>query len=660
MDANKPTPGDSAASQQEKIRPRILIPLVVAIGVLLTIFGLGLYQEQRRANERSIARAAQSVQRLLNDDQRRCTETMSMTLEELLNDDRLADALRDQNRAILSERTHPLFENLSRVDKITHFCLYSREGIPLLQKHEAERKQDAASDRMLLAAERTGQSVSGLEQSPLGTFVLRTISPWRREGQTLGYVELGVDLFVAVDKTRLEHGEYQAAAQRVGAQGSWEQFPAAVVSAKTMETIPETAQRYLRRGPGAPEKRDTVVHWRGTVTQIMFLPLNDSERRKMGELIVLRDISQAVAETDQWKLAIGLICLGVSAALAVFFYNYLGRIERTLAEGTVKLREANEQLEERVGQRTSQLRMANADLQHEIARREKAQQELVAAQTQLLAASRQAGMAEVATSVLHNVGNVLNSVSVSACLVCDRLKQSRVANIPRVAALLNENAADLNHFMAHDPKGQPLLRYLDELGRHLGEEQSGILKELESLRENVEHIEEIVSVQQRNAKAVGVNEKARMADLIEDVLRMTSDSLSRHRIQVKREYEPGLPEITVDKHKVFQILANLIHNARQACDARGRADKRLTIRVAREDNYVIVIVSDNGIGIPPENLTRIFNHGFTTRKDGTVLGCTAARWRRGKWEAVWRRTATVLARARPSSSNCRAVRGGCF
>lgn len=189
MSAIKHAPGDLSSNQPEQIKLRILIPLLVAFGLVLTIFGLGLYQEQRRANERSIARAAQSVERLLNDDQKRGAETLSLTLQELLDDDRLADALRDRNRSFLSERTSPLFENLSRVDKITHFCFYSRDRTTLLQKHGPAPTGAPGNDPMLLAAERTGQRVSGLQQSPRGTFILKTISPWRRDGQLLGYVE---------------------------------------------------------------------------------------------------------------------------------------------------------------------------------------------------------------------------------------------------------------------------------------------------------------------------------------------------------------------------------------------------------------------------------------------------------------------------------------
>jgi signal transduction histidine kinase len=76
----------------------------------------------------------------------------------------------------------------------------------------------------------------------------------------------------------------------------------------------------------------------------------------------------------------------------------------------------------------------------------------------------------------------------------------------------------------------------------------------------------------------------------------------------------------VEKHKVLQILVNLIRNAKYACDESGRKDKQMIVRVSNGDNRVRISVKDNGIGIPQENLTRIFNHGFTTKKDGHGFG----------------------------------------
>jgi len=158
------------------------------------------------------------------------------------------------------------------------------------------------------------------------------------------------------------------------------------------------------------------------------------------------------------------------------------------------------------------------------------------------------------------------------------------------------------------------------LSDHLAAEQAALLKEIDLLRNNVEHIKEIVAMQQSYAKVCGVSEQVKASDLLEDALRMHAGALMRHEVQVIREYDPQVSDVTTEKHKVLQILVNLVHNAKYACDESGRKDKRLTLRLANGGDRVRISVTDNGVGIPAENLTRIFNHGYTTRKDGHGFG----------------------------------------
>ncbi|PYM11721.1 MAG: hypothetical protein DME18_13240, partial [Verrucomicrobia bacterium] len=150
--------------------------------------------------------------------------------------------------------------------------------------------------------------------------------------------------------------------------------------------------------------------------------------------------------------------------------------------------------------------------------------------------------------------------------------------------------------------------------------QSALLKELDLLKKNIEHIKEIVAMQQSYAKVSGVTEVVKVTDLVEDSLRMNAGALTRHEVRVIREFDPHLPEITVEKHKVLQILVNLVRNAKYACEESGRKDRLLTVKVTNGDDRVRIAVIDNGVGIPAENLTRIFSHGFTTRRDGHGFG----------------------------------------
>lgn len=261
-------------------------------------------------------------------------------------------------------------------------------------------------------------------------------------------------------------------------------------------------------------------------------------------------------------------------------------------------------------------------ISEDITERKETEAKLEQAHKQLVEASRHAGMAEVATSVLHNIGNVLNSINVSVSVVGEHVKTSKVASLARVGDLLRDHAADLGRFLTEDPKGKLLPNYIAQLIGRIEAEHASILSEIEAMRNDVDHINDIVAMQQNYAKVVGVNEPVRAVDLVEDALRMNASALLRRDVEIVRDYAPELPQVTVDKHKVLQILVNLIQNAKYACDESGKPCGQLTlrVRVCAGGERVCVDVGDNGVGIPPENLTRIFNHGFTTRRDGHGFG----------------------------------------
>ncbi len=262
------------------------------------------------------------------------------------------------------------------------------------------------------------------------------------------------------------------------------------------------------------------------------------------------------------------------------------------------LQDARDHLEKRVAERTRELEEVHF---------------------KLLDASRRSGMAEIATNVLHNVGNILNSVNISASLVVDRVKKSKTASLAKVAGLLGEHTHDLGTFFTSDPKGRQLPAYLDQLVKFIAVEHESTVSELESLQANIDHIKKIVTMQQSYAQVSGVKEIVNLVDLVEESLRINLGSLKRHGIMIIREYKE-VTLMNVEKHKIIQILVNLIRNAEIACNDSGRSDKQVILRVAHEDYHVSITVLDNGVGIPPENLTHIFSHGFTTRKDGHGFG----------------------------------------
>jgi len=314
---------------------------------------------------------------------------------------------------------------------------------------------------------------------------------------------------------------------------------------------------------------------------------------------LLNETQRRTGATDrQYHLYLG-ICAGIMALLLLYLAGRLIRSYALINKMNNELQTANERLEQRVEERT---------------------RELIEAERELVDAARMAGMAEIATNVLHNVGNVLNSVNVSADLITRKLAVSKTLGLGKAVNMMNEHAEDLGQFMTFDEKGKLLRGYLNQLVDSIATEQSSIVEELSQLTKSIDHIKDIVSTQQAYAGAARLVEPLNVVDLFEDALRMNSGALSRHHVVVTKDYQ-DTPTIIGDKHRLLLILINLISNAKYAMSTVSDRQRHMTLGVKIVDNATLRLsVEDQGEGIAAENITRIFNHGFTTRKEGHGFG----------------------------------------
>jgi signal transduction histidine kinase len=274
-----------------------------------------------------------------------------------------------------------------------------------------------------------------------------------------------------------------------------------------------------------------------------------------------------------------------------------------------RLKHLADVLSEQVADRTRDLELAN--------------KQILQAQATLVTTARQAGMAEIANNVLHNVGNVLNSVNVSAALIGSQLRDSKSVGVTKAANLMNEHAADLGTFITLDERGKALPGYFNKLAIALAQEKQAIAGELESLTRSVDHIKEIVATQQTYSGATSVTEPVQVKDLIEDALRMNAGSIAHHQINIIKEFA-DVPAVLLDKHLMLQILINLIGNAKHALNGGSQQAHQIKLKLdiagATDAPRLRIRIEDNGAGIAPENLARLFAHGFTTRKNGHGFG----------------------------------------
>jgi len=259
----------------------------------------------------------------------------------------------------------------------------------------------------------------------------------------------------------------------------------------------------------------------------------------------------------------------------------------------------------------------------DITQRKKAEAEREALNKQLIDTSRRVGMADVATGILHNVGNVLNSVNVAARIVADTVRRSSVDKISLTAGMIQEHLHDVGNYLTQDPKGQHIPEYLNTLGQQLIQDQEAVIEELKGLEKNIEHIKAIISVQQTVAKSSSMEEPVVLADLMDQALTVNQTSLDKFQVEVVKDFMT-IPEIKADKHQVLQVLVNLINNAKHAMIEVSDRPRLLTLRLRwmeeKNEHWVQLEVSDTGVGISPENLKRVFAQGFTTKKDGHGFG----------------------------------------
>jgi len=225
----------------------------------------------------------------------------------------------------------------------------------------------------------------------------------------------------------------------------------------------------------------------------------------------------------------------------------------------------------------------------------------------------------VASGVLHNVGNVMNSVNVGASVTRDAVKALPVEGVTRASDLLDQNTAHLADYLRNDATGRKLPEYLRKLGGTLTKEKQGILDQIDQLAKHLEHMKTIIAAQQSYAKVNGMREVCTLEEIAEGALQLSEGVLRNSAITVVRRYAK-LPPVSVDRHQIMQILVNLVSNAKHALEAAQQEKRELVVAIDEVDGGVRIEVRDNGVGITRENLAKVFNHGFTTKKKGHGFG----------------------------------------
>ncbi|MDQ8202614.1 ATP-binding protein [Pelagicoccus sp. SDUM812003] len=319
-----------------------------------------------------------------------------------------------------------------------------------------------------------------------------------------------------------------------------------------------------------------------------------------------------------------LIVVGIVRYYNRFQIERSHQLEQLVRERTKEVEEKNEALKEQalkletqneeLGEKTEELQSTTESLTETLHR-------LQEMQDQLMETARTAGKAEIATNVLHNVGNVLNSINVSLTVLSNKVSNSKVDRLSKLAKLLEANSENIESFLTQDPRGQKVPSYLIHLAQSLRDEVSEVSYELNTMEEDVEHVKRIIAAQQSHAKTQSLTQEFDLVETCETALTILGRDQNAHLLEINNE----LPEQLIvrnDKHRVLEIVLNLISNAIDAIGERSPELGILTLSYELDETNkrVRLIVKDNGVGISPENIDRLFNHGFTTKEHGHGFG----------------------------------------
>ena len=339
----------------------------------------------------------------------------------------------------------------------------------------------------------------------------------------------------------------------------------------------------------------------------------ETEKKEKENEILKRDNDiQKLEINKQQNLRNSFIVISILVLILTFvIYTRFRSKQKTniiLKRKNVEIKSANTELNRKNTQISKQKNQLSRTLK-----------ELQETQKMLTDTAHRAGMAEIATGILHNVGNILNSVKVSSQLLKEKIKSSKVNNLQKVLSLMEEHSDNIGEFITTDEKGKILPGYLIKVGTTLREEQDNSLKELSILHKGINHIEEIIAVQQSYAGVSGLVEKVVISDMMDDVLKMHAEMFRKYKIKITKNYSKTKP-ILIEKGKLIHVFVNLLKNAKESLEMKDEKSRIITITILKEKEHQIIEITDNGIGITEKNLEKIFSYGFSTKKEGKGFG----------------------------------------
>ena len=331
----------SPALQPKRIKARFIGPLALTLAFIMCVFAVAIYSIETRIRDRDLAERSAAVVKLFAQKLDKDTHKMMATLRAMMINQAMVNAFRQGDRAALAQQGGELFRSLNAEHKITHLYFIRPDLVSLYRFHSPAVFGDEIQRVTLQQARESQKPAHGLELGPMGTLTLRLVTPWRQDGELLGYLEIGeeiehlldeirhslaIDLLVLVNKRYLTPAQWQRGLDLMQRSGDWARFGSHAVLAQTAEQLPAALDERLLQQLLAG--RAAEISDFGRSIHLAGVPINDAGKRQIGDLVVMRDIT-ALESTFQWSMiAVILISLLAAGVVLGIFYLALDRVER--------------------------------------------------------------------------------------------------------------------------------------------------------------------------------------------------------------------------------------------------------------------------------------------------------------------------------------------
>ncbi len=331
------------------LKTRVLIPLTIALGILLTTFVYYIYHSQRNEFSSDVGSHINRVQELFDKQLESETELLNTTLEFISIQKSLQQAWMAKDRNALFQASSPLLKKLGVNHRITHFYFHNPDRTNFLRVYDPERFGDTINRFTLKEAVKKGHNSAGIELGKLGTMTLRVVHPWVIDGQIVGYIEMGeeidhiieklhnildVNVYVSIYKEYLDRKRWEAGMQLLGRQDNWDFSPFAVIVSQTLKDVPAKLKDFLKKGEHDYLEMDTdlKLFLNERNYRVGVLPLFDAGGREIGDILILSDVTTQLSSFNKTVLLAVSICIAVGLALFIFFSALLGKLESKLSD----------------------------------------------------------------------------------------------------------------------------------------------------------------------------------------------------------------------------------------------------------------------------------------------------------------------------------------